>query len=466
MNFQRWSIIAQAGFVGILFLTGILCIPDAWAAGWPMICHGGNGLRDVEVVLETRDFRDPKVEGFALDKCKRWGQECGQPAADEFCRRNSYTRAESGERRGYLVEEDYGRTGNPTKIIGTGQLCRADFCDRISFVRCLRTVSGFDFRPGRRGALETPPEEGVCTWTDRGLRSGEPTRVIFQSSHPEGSAIESVGQAIGDILRYRVAKRERRLFKMHCENRGDHFACSNFEFWTPPRPEAIRLPLYGNNGVLSLINLVIGSARIRLHNYGDASGRERQESFIQVAGETQRFSIPSVFFENPPLIPNVKCFINDFNSSRIRVEMDNRWRNRFDMHVEFESAGHEIKCVCPSLSSDDCVPDVNVDGLRYHILLEPIAYDGSIAFSLSDVRMDVGRIQGTGVCDVPVLREICDAQGYQDRIRRELLSAVRRIFDDPGLRQRFADRFRPLLRGTRVREVRIEGPYIVITPSP
>jgi FecR-like protein len=72
----------------------------------------------------------PKFNGHRVDVCKVWGMECGQPAADEWCRRNGKQRASS-----YRIQEDIGAT-EPTVVIGTGQLCNAAYCDAFSRIVC------------------------------------------------------------------------------------------------------------------------------------------------------------------------------------------------------------------------------------------------------------------------------------------------------------------------------------------
>ena len=72
-------------------------------------------------------FRDPKIEGHALDYCREWGRNCGKPAADAFCRSRGYLRADSFRVR---------RGSPPTMTIGDRKLCRASHCDRISEVVC------------------------------------------------------------------------------------------------------------------------------------------------------------------------------------------------------------------------------------------------------------------------------------------------------------------------------------------
>lgn len=72
----------------------------------------------------------PKYNGHRVDVCKVWGMECGQPAADEWCRRNGKQRA-----RSYSIQENIGAT-EPTIVIGSGQLCKDSYCDAFSRIAC------------------------------------------------------------------------------------------------------------------------------------------------------------------------------------------------------------------------------------------------------------------------------------------------------------------------------------------
>jgi hypothetical protein len=72
----------------------------------------------------------PKYNGYRVDVCRQWGMECGQPAADEWCRRNGKQRASS-----YRIQEDIGAS-EPTVVIGSGQLCKEAYCDAFSRIVC------------------------------------------------------------------------------------------------------------------------------------------------------------------------------------------------------------------------------------------------------------------------------------------------------------------------------------------
>lgn len=72
----------------------------------------------------------PKYKGYRVDVCRVWGMECGQPAADEWCRRNNKQRA-----RSYKIQENIGAT-EPTMVIATGQLCKDAYCDAFSRIAC------------------------------------------------------------------------------------------------------------------------------------------------------------------------------------------------------------------------------------------------------------------------------------------------------------------------------------------
>jgi hypothetical protein len=72
-------------------------------------------------------YNNPKVKGYALDYCQRWGQNCGKPAADEYCRSKGYRRALR-----YRVRQN----APPTRVISDGRVCNAPGCDRIDRVAC------------------------------------------------------------------------------------------------------------------------------------------------------------------------------------------------------------------------------------------------------------------------------------------------------------------------------------------
>jgi hypothetical protein len=72
-------------------------------------------------------YNNPKVKGYALDYCRRWGQDCGKPAADAYCRSKGYRRALR-----YRVKQN----APPTRVFSSGKVCNAPGCDRIDWVAC------------------------------------------------------------------------------------------------------------------------------------------------------------------------------------------------------------------------------------------------------------------------------------------------------------------------------------------
>ncbi len=73
------------------------------------------------------EYAPPLVNGKRVDWCLTWGTDCGQPAADHFCKSQSYGRAETW--RWEYVE--------PTVILGDGKECSGKVrCGGFSFIRC------------------------------------------------------------------------------------------------------------------------------------------------------------------------------------------------------------------------------------------------------------------------------------------------------------------------------------------
>jgi hypothetical protein len=77
-------------------------------------------------------FTDPMMGSEPLDHCLTFGKDCGQPAADAFCRSRGFSRSES------FNEQMVATTRTPS-----GELCdqsfapnRAPFCGRFTSIDC------------------------------------------------------------------------------------------------------------------------------------------------------------------------------------------------------------------------------------------------------------------------------------------------------------------------------------------
>jgi len=116
------------------------------------------------VLAQTQMFNNPRVNGYAVDRCLYSGQQCNQPAADEFCRRNGFQRA----RR---FAWDFMA---PTLILATGQICKVPGrggCGGFTFIECqARGQGGGGFGHGER-TFNNPRMNGYAV--DRCLYYGQ-----------------------------------------------------------------------------------------------------------------------------------------------------------------------------------------------------------------------------------------------------------------------------------------------------
>ena len=83
------------------------------------------------IAAEAR-YKNPKVNGYSLDYCRTWGANCGKPAADAFCKDKGYRNAQR-----FHVKKNT----PPTRVIGSGRICRDAGCDRIDWVACAAEIS-------------------------------------------------------------------------------------------------------------------------------------------------------------------------------------------------------------------------------------------------------------------------------------------------------------------------------------
>lgn len=77
-----------------------------------------------------------------LDFCQQFGQNCGQAAADQYCRIKGYERATKFE----------SEPATPTRVIGSGQECKGSRCAGFKFIVCFTSAQG----PGK--GEDWPPQ--------------------------------------------------------------------------------------------------------------------------------------------------------------------------------------------------------------------------------------------------------------------------------------------------------------------
>lgn len=77
-----------------------------------------------------KTFFKPKIGGVRLDWCRVWANQCGAPAANQYCQSKGYSHAVS-----FTKKNNVGNFTN-TKVIGTGQICFDATCDSFAKIRC------------------------------------------------------------------------------------------------------------------------------------------------------------------------------------------------------------------------------------------------------------------------------------------------------------------------------------------
>jgi hypothetical protein len=87
-------------------------------------------LNHAKVAIVTKLFENPRHNGYRVDICRTWGQECNQPAADQWCQIRGYTAAAS-----FAVDADIG-ANDPSINIESGEVCSESFCDAFSSIAC------------------------------------------------------------------------------------------------------------------------------------------------------------------------------------------------------------------------------------------------------------------------------------------------------------------------------------------
>jgi len=89
-NFCRLNGYAGAVYFRLEYTRPTLVVADNKVCN-DKTCQGFTAI----TCANERHFDEPQINGRAVDRCLNWGQNCEQPAADNFCRLNGYARAAS-----------------------------------------------------------------------------------------------------------------------------------------------------------------------------------------------------------------------------------------------------------------------------------------------------------------------------------------------------------------------------------
>lgn len=140
---------------------------------------------DMETVVlgpnRTR-YRFPKIRNVRLDWCRNWGKNCGEPAADLFCREKGFARAGK-----FTRDETTGKKGIPSVVFGDRRICNAEYCNSFKQITCIRRKASETAekpkepeKPAARPAIEltiTVPKIGVAVIPIPTPKPARPPRV-------------------------------------------------------------------------------------------------------------------------------------------------------------------------------------------------------------------------------------------------------------------------------------------------
>jgi hypothetical protein len=140
------------------------------------------------VTAEIQNYDNPEYEGVALDWCRSWGEDCGLQAADTFCERKGYLRSQ-----GFKKWEDIGQ---PTKLIGSRQICDEAMCDSFKRITCFRFGEVQEPYKFIKPAVGTRLVDWCLTW---GENCGKPAADYYCQTKGRGKSLnfkiyENVGR--------------------------------------------------------------------------------------------------------------------------------------------------------------------------------------------------------------------------------------------------------------------------------
>ncbi len=142
-------------------------------------------------------------------------------------------------------------------------------------------------------------------------------------------------------------------------------------------------------------------------------------------------------------------YLTDVKSQVTRVDYRN---NTFIMTITFEDDGSEIKGECPGcrIGKDNRAPDINWQSPSLQILMQPLAYNNSFTFQVTQVNMG-GKFDFNGMLDkfLPPV-----ALYFQRKMEATFKDHMQRIFNSDGVRHMLTDTFKPEIQRLGLTQVK------------
>jgi len=128
-------------------------------------------------LADDATFNKPKINGVRLDWCRKWGDQCGKPAADAFCKLHEFSAAAT------WVQDP--NPGVPTKVFSGGQICDDDSCTGFKSITCKSNTVLLD-------------DDGSGNGNDVAQQGGDGEPV--QNNEPASFSTKIGGQLLGDMV--------------------------------------------------------------------------------------------------------------------------------------------------------------------------------------------------------------------------------------------------------------------------
>lgn len=214
-------------------------------------------------------------------------------------------------------------------------------------------------------------------------------------------------------------------------------------------------------GAVNLIDLVLNTLEIKLHNY------QSNNSFIRIGGQTMAFTLPVTRIDLDcgilcPDVGDALFYANNINLTDGSLSLSG---TTMSLRLAFESAGREIKGLHNRLG-DDAIPDFEIQNMV--ISANPnfvLRADGRMDLAFANVKM-TGSVHSTGGCS-PFGFDLCNAiLGTNGKIVQAIQSSTASALNAQSIRNKIADLMSQYLasRGItgRIEYFRFNGGYLEI----